>query len=69
MENERQVIPRCIKVFPQDNVAVVASEGGLKQGTMVENILLLDDVPQGHKIALCPIAKGEAARAAKSSTA
>lgn len=60
MENKQHVVPRCIRIFPQDNVAVVANEGGLKQGTMVENILLLDDVPQGHKIALCPIAKGEA---------
>lgn len=49
-----------IKVNAADNVAVVVFRGGLNKGSQIEgNIQLLEDIPQGHKVALCDIAKGE----------
>ena len=58
---EHQEIPRCIKVAAADNVAVIVNDGGLKQGTVLpDGTVLQEDVPQGHKTALCAIAKGEA---------
>ncbi len=44
-----------------DNVAIVANDGGLPPGTLLaEGLRLLDRVPQGHKVALCDIAKDAA---------
>lgn len=60
METEQSVVPRAIRIFPEDNVAVAANENGLKRGMLVENILLQEDVPQGHKFTLCQIPQGAA---------
>ena len=50
-----------IKIHPSDQVAVALT--ALPAGTSIEtdgaNILLLEDIPQGHKFALVPISKGE----------
>jgi galactarate dehydratase len=44
-----------------DNVAIVANDGGLPAGTVFpDGLVLKDKVPQGHKVALRPIAQGEA---------
>jgi len=52
---------KSIKINPQDNVAVAVTAGGLKTGTAIEDgTVLVTDVPQGHKIALCDIAKDKA---------
>lgn len=51
---------RAIKINKSDNVAVVianATKGECLEGL---NVTLLEDVPQGHKVALVPIKKGEA---------
>ncbi|MBQ0071812.1 MAG: hypothetical protein KBS81_08185, partial [Spirochaetales bacterium] len=50
---------RAIKINKVDNVAVVIANA--KKGDVLEgfDITLLDDVPQGHKVALLPIKKGE----------
>ena len=51
---------RAIKINKKDNVAVVIKEA--KKGDVLEgmDITLLSDVPQGHKVALVPMAKGDA---------
>jgi galactarate dehydratase len=44
---------RTIKVDERDNVAIVVHSGGVRSGDLLDNgITLVDDVPQGHKVAL-----------------
>lgn len=46
-----------------DNVAIVASDGGLPAGaTFSDGLCLVERVPQGHKVALLDIAQGVAVR-------
>ena len=53
--------PLVIKMHGVDNVAIVANDGGLAPGTVLaDGLTLLDRVPQGHKVALSPIAKDAA---------
>ena len=55
--------PRVIVMHPSDNVGVVVEDGGLPAGSRLgDGVLLLDDVPQAHKVALRDIAAGEAVR-------
>jgi galactarate dehydratase len=50
-------------MHPADNVGVVVTNGGLPGGTAVGNgVVLVDHVPQAHKVALRPIGNGEAVR-------
>jgi galactarate dehydratase len=52
---------KIIQVDSLDNVAIPLSF--LPKGTRVcETITALDDIPQGHKIALCDLAKGDAVK-------
>jgi galactarate dehydratase len=52
--------PRRITLHPRDNVAIVVNAGGLPAGTVFEDgLVLLDAVPQGHKVATADIAGGE----------
>ena len=58
--------PLTIRMHDSDNVAIVANDGGLEAGTVLAAAaggltpgpLLLDRVPQGHKVALVDIAAG-----------
>ncbi len=53
--------PLVIRMHAGDNVAIVANDGGLVAGTLLaEGLTFLDRVPQGHKVALCDIAKDAA---------
>ncbi len=53
--------PHTIRMHASDNVAIVANDGGLPAGTaLLSGLLLLDKVPQGHKVALTDIAAGAA---------
>ena len=53
--------PLYIKVSPEDNVAIIVNEGGLPAGTVFpDGPTLIEHVPQGHKVALQTIKKGEA---------
>ena len=53
--------PHTIRMADGDNVAIVANEGGLDAGTaLASGLVLVDRVPQGHKVALAPIGAGEA---------
>ena len=55
--------PLYITMHEADNVAIVANDGGLPAGTrFASGLVLVDKVPQGHKVALADIAAGEAVR-------
>ncbi|MBT9457335.1 MAG: UxaA family hydrolase, partial [Burkholderiaceae bacterium] len=57
-----------IRMHGDDNVAIVANDGGLAVGTLLPEgvpgagITLRDKVPQGHKVALADIAQGAVVR-------
>jgi galactarate dehydratase len=60
MPSNGRVRPLCIQVHAQDNVAIIANEGGLPAGTELDNgLALIDTIPEAHKVALCGIASGE----------
>ncbi len=49
-----------IKIHADDNVAVVIKEEGLKKGQQIDkNIILTEDIPFAHKVALQDLPKGE----------
>ena len=51
--------PLIIRMHMADNVAIVANDGGLPAGTALpDGLVLIDKVPQGHKVALTDIAQG-----------
>lgn len=53
--------PLYITMHPDDNVAIVANDGGLPAGTRFEcGLVLTEAVPQGHKVALADFAEGDA---------
>ncbi|MBP6817169.1 MAG: UxaA family hydrolase, partial [Burkholderiaceae bacterium] len=60
--------PLTIRMHADDNVAIVANDGGLAQGTLLPEgvpgagLSLRDKVPQGHKVALVDIAQGAVVR-------
>ncbi len=59
--NSRQ--PLFIRMHDADNVAIVANDGGLEAGAVFGNgLVLVDRVPQGHKVALVDLPKGTAVR-------
>ena len=48
--------PHTILMNANDNVAIVANDGGLPMGAVLSNgVVLRDKVPQGHKVALVDI--------------
>ena len=53
-----------IKVHDSDNVAIIVNSGGLKKGaSFSDGLTLIEDIPQGHKVALTDIAQnGEIVR-------
>jgi len=57
--------PLTLRMRAEDNVAIVANDGGLPAGTRLPDgvpgagLELLEKVPQGHKVALRDIAEGE----------
>ena len=60
--------PLTIRMHADDNVAIVANDGGLPEGTQLPEglpgggLVLRDKVPQGHKVALSDIAEGAVVR-------
>ena len=53
--------PLTIRMHDADNVAIVANDGGLPAGTVLaDGLTLCETVPQGHKVALRPIARDDA---------
>ncbi|WNG26537.1 galactarate dehydratase [Cystobacter fuscus] len=56
-----QTQPLTIRMHADDNVAIVANDGGLPAGTVLSDGLVLKDrVPQGHKVALVELPRGQA---------
>ncbi|HEX6373416.1 MAG TPA: altronate dehydratase family protein [Longimicrobium sp.] len=56
--------PRAVRIHPDDNVAVAV--GPLHEGTEVAvdgvRVMLAEDIPAGHKLALVPLEAGDAVR-------
>lgn len=52
--------PRYLKLRDSDNVVVVANAGGLSAGSVFpDGLVLVEDVPQAHKVALRDLAPGD----------
>lgn len=52
---------RVIRVHADDNVAVVVNQDGLPAGSeLADGLVLREDVPEAHKVALADLAAGEA---------
>src|SRR6185312_3556648 len=52
--------PLCIRVHPRDNVAIAVADEGLIGGTQIpQGPVLLERIPQAHKVALSDIDKGQ----------
>ena len=50
-----------IQTTPKDNVGIVCNAFGLLKGTVIlNNIVLIEDIPMGHKVALTDIDKDDA---------
>ena len=59
MPSNGRLRPLCIQVHAQDNVAIVANEGGLPAGTQLSiDLTLIDAIPEAHKVALRDIEAG-----------
>ncbi|CAN5457426.1 galactarate dehydratase [soil metagenome] len=55
--------PLSIRMHDADNVAIVANDGGLGPGAVLEGgLALVERVPQGHKVALVDLPRGTAVR-------
>lgn len=58
---KKRNIPLYIKVHPEDNVAIIVNSGGLPKGTIFsDGLRLLEDIPEGHKVALTDFAQDAA---------
>ena len=61
-------MPLLIRMHPDDNVAIVANDGGLPAGTVLPpgvpgaGLVLPEAVPQGHKLALADLPAGAEAQ-------
>ncbi|QHM72244.1 galactarate dehydratase [Mixta intestinalis] len=63
MKTIREETPRYIRVHEDDNVAIVVNDNGLSAGAVFPcGLQLTEHIPQGHKVALTPIARGAAIR-------
>ena len=60
--------PLTIRMQADDNVAIVANDGGLPAGTVLPagvpgaGLVLREKIPQGHKLALTDLATGDVVR-------
>ena len=51
--------PLYVQVDPRDNVAIIVNAGGLPAGTVFPSgLVLAEDIPEAHKVALVPIPAG-----------
>jgi galactarate dehydratase len=58
--NHKPAAPLYIRVSPRDNVAIVVNQGGLPAGSrFADGLVLLEAVPEAHKVALADIREGE----------
>ena len=54
--------PRLIRMNPSDTVAVIANDGGLPEGTKVDDLTLRQHIPQSNKVALAEHNSGDPVR-------
>lgn len=60
IKDNRAAKPLCVRVSPRDNVAIVVNQGGLPAGSrLADGLMLVEAVPEAHKVALSDIAPGE----------
>lgn len=60
MSTETQLRPLFVQVHPEDTVAIIVNEGGLRAGTEFESgLTLVEDIPEAHKVSLSDIRAGE----------
>jgi galactarate dehydratase len=53
--------PRAIQVHASDNVAILVNPGGLRRGARLPSgVVLVEDIPEAHKVALVDLGKGDA---------
>jgi galactarate dehydratase len=51
--------PLFVQIHPRDNVAIVVNEGGLPAGTVFKSgLVLTEEIPEAHKVALTLIPSG-----------
>lgn len=67
MSTTKNTSALCVRIHPEDNVAVIVNDGGLSAGTLLDtdfgaNLKLTEDIPQAHKVALQNITKGAPVR-------
>lgn len=49
-----------IRTTPKDNVGIIANQSGLKKGAVISvGIILQEDIPMGHKVALTSLKKDD----------
>lgn len=61
MAEDRSSTPRVIRMHADDNVAIVANDSGLAAGAVLpDGLVLIERVPQAHKVALVDIPTGGA---------
>lgn len=54
-----ETAPLYIKVHPSDNVAIIVNANGLEPGTVFpDGLVLMEQIPQGHKVALVDLDTG-----------
>src|ERR1700742_2937250 len=59
MVKQDQSRPLYVQIHPDDNVAIVVNEGGLRAGAKFDSgLVLAENVPEAHKVALNDIAAG-----------
>jgi galactarate dehydratase len=52
-EKPQMRAPLYIRMRDEDNVAIVANQGGLHPGAVfADGLQLIEQIPQGHKVAL-----------------
>src|ERR1700761_94219 len=53
------IVPLSIQVHPADNVAIIVNKDGLSAGTRLRSgLVLVEEVPEAHKVALIEIPDG-----------
>ena len=56
---KQELRPLYVQVHPDDNVAIVVNEGGLRAGARFDSgLVLIENIPEAHKVALNDIPAG-----------
>jgi galactarate dehydratase len=59
MSSGKELRPLYVQVHPSDTVAIIVNEGGLPAGTRFDSgLVLVEDIPEAHKVALVDMPAG-----------